>query len=91
MKELESVVIPFFEKYPLIGEKYQNFLLFREIVHRLSRKMHFTKNGFIETAKICFKMNRNGKYRKNSLETIINSLEESSETIRQTPHQKVRG
>lgn len=84
--DIRSTVIPFFEKYPLIGHKYDNFLLFKEIVHRLSEKMHFTKQGFIDIARLCFKMNRNGYYRKNSLETIISSLEEqSSETMRRAP------
>jgi len=85
MGDLLSVIIPFFDTYPLVGEKYQNFLLFREVVIRLSNKEHFTKQGFIEIVKLCFSMNRNGIYRKNSLETILSSLEKSSETIRQTP------
>lgn len=84
MDDLLSTIIPFFDTYPLVGEKYQNFLLFKEIVTKLSRKEHFTKQGFTEIVKLCFKMNRNGIYRKNSLETILSSLEKSSETIRQT-------
>lgn len=85
IQQLQDIVIPFFERYPLIGEKYSNFLLFKEIVFRLVEKQHFTKEGFIDIVKICFKMNRNGRYRKNSLETIIESLEQSSTTIRQIP------
>ncbi len=85
IKDLISVIIPFFDMYPLVGEKYQNFLLFKKIVIRLSKKEHFDKRGFEEVVKLCFKMNRNGYYRKNSLDTILFSLEKSSETIRQTP------
>jgi hypothetical protein len=85
ISELISIIIPFFDKYPLVGEKYQNFLLFKEIVIRLSKKEHFDKQGFVEIVKLCFRMNRNGYYRKNSLETVLSSLEKSSETIRQTP------
>ena len=85
IQQLKDIVIPFFEKYPLVGEKYENFSLFREVVNRLSERKHFTKQGFTKIVRLCFRMNRNGKYRRNSLETILGSLEKSSETIRQTP------
>lgn len=81
-KQLIGRIIPFFEQYSLIGEKHNNFSLFREIVFGLSQRKHFTKEGFVEMVKLCFQMNRNGKYRKYSLETILESLEQSSETIR---------
>ncbi len=85
IQQLKNVVIPFFQKYPMIGEKHKNFSIFKEVVFRLADKKHFTKQGFAEIVKLCFQMNRNGKYRRNSLETILNSLEQSSETIRQSP------
>ena len=84
IRDILTTVIPFFERYPLIGEKYNNFLLFKHIVAEISQKKHLTSKGFIELAKKAFQMNRGGKYRKNSLESIINSLEQSSETIRRT-------
>jgi len=84
IRDLRATVIPFFEQYPFVGEKYDNFLLFREIVNGLFREEHRTKDGFIKLAKIAFKMNRLGKYRKNSLEDITNSLGKSSETKRQS-------
>ena len=83
--DLLSIIIPFFDKYPLVGDKYKNFLLFKEIVLRFSRQEHLTKDGFIEMAKLCYKMNRNGYFRKRSLVEIISALEQSSETTRQTP------
>ena len=85
IRDLLGKVIPFFEKYPMVGEKHNNFLLFKEIVVGISLKEHLNPSGFIRLAKIAFKMNRLGKYRHNSLEDIINSLEQSSETIRQDP------
>ena|SRR3989344_4012452 len=87
IQQLKDIIIPFFDKYPLIGEKHKNFSLFKEVVFRLFEKKHFERQGFIEITKLCFQMNRNGKYRKNSLETILSSLEQSSTTIRQTPIQ----
>lgn len=82
--DISQKIIPFFEDYPLIGEKYQNFQLFKQIVLGIQKKEHLTKDGFIRLAKIAFQMNRLGRYRKNSLESILYSLEQSSETTRQT-------
>jgi hypothetical protein len=87
IRDLLSIVIPFLEQYPLIGEKYNNFLLFKEIVISISKKEHLTSFGLIKLAEIAFRMNRLGKYRKNTLEDIINSLDQSSETIRRAPAQ----
>ena len=80
IQTLINVVIPFFESYPLIGEKYQNFLLFKQIVLGLSKKEQSTIHGFIRLAKLAFQMNRNGKYRKHTFEFIVSSLKQSSET-----------
>lgn len=84
LRDLKTLVIPFFEKYPLLGEKYRNFRLFSLIVDGLLQGTHKTPEGFIQLAKIAFQMNRNGKYRKNKLTDIIKDLRLSSETTRQT-------
>jgi hypothetical protein len=87
IRDLLGIVIPFFEKYPLVGEKYNNFLLFKKIVVGVSLKKHLTSEGLRKLAIIAFQMNRSGKYRKNSLENIFYSLGQSSETLRQDPIQ----
>lgn len=83
-KDLVSKVIPFFESYPLIGRKRNDFMLFKLIVTGVSEKKHLKKEGFVDLVKLSFQMNRNGKYRRNSLDTILESLEKSPETKRQT-------
>lgn len=80
--DLIDVIIPFFDSYPLIGEKYNNFLLFKEIVTGLKQKEQCTQEGFKRLTTLCFQMNRHGYFRKISLETILSSLRQSSETIR---------
>ena len=89
ISDILDCVIPFFDRYQLVGEKYNNFLLFKQIVNGISLKEHLTKEGFVRLAKKAFRMNRNGKYRKNYLNIIIKSLEQSPETKSQT-HLKVR-
>lgn len=83
INDLITKVIPFFDKYRLIGEKYNNFLLFKDIVIRMGNKEHLTQSGFIKIAEKSFQMNRNGKYRKISLEEIMVSFAKSPTTIRQ--------
>src|SRR3989344_7260550 len=59
-RDLLGTVIPFFEDYPLVGEKYNNFLLFKEIVIGVSKKEHLKSDGLTRLAKIAFQMNRLG-------------------------------
>ena len=81
---LINTVIPFFEQYPLLGEKYQNFLLFKEIVRGLAKKEHLSIEGFTRLTKLAYQMNHNGKYRKNPMEYVLFQVKESSEAKRQT-------
>lgn len=82
--DLTDKVIPFFDKYFLLGEKYNNFLLFKEIVIGVAKKEHLDSKGFLHLAKLAFQMNKHGMHRKITLVEIQNSLTKSSETIRQT-------
>ncbi|TSC89949.1 MAG: Homing endonuclease LAGLIDADG/HNH [Microgenomates group bacterium Gr01-1014_5] len=78
-------VIPFFESYPIIGKKHQEFLRFKEVVEMLSRKEHKTTAGFKRIVEIAFSMNQRGKGRKHSKEEIFITLDQTSETTRRTP------
>jgi hypothetical protein len=45
LKEICNVIIPHFDKYPLITKKQVNYILFREIVMRMKAKEHLSKEG----------------------------------------------
>lgn len=45
LEELITVIIPFFDKYPLVSQKRADFLLFKEIIELMKSKEHFTKLG----------------------------------------------
>lgn len=77
--ELESIVIPFFERYPLVSGKREDFLKFREIVLIMQRKEHFTDAGFRTIVELAFSMNQRGKQRRYRIEDV---LAEPSETVR---------
>lgn len=45
LKEILTVVIPHFDKYPLITQKQADYLLFRQIVSMMERKEHLIKKN----------------------------------------------
>jgi len=45
LKDLTNVIIPHFERYPLITQKWADFELFKKIVDLMSRKEHLSIEG----------------------------------------------
>ncbi|SRR6266700_2223680 len=80
--ELESVIIPFFERYPLISRKHEDFLKWREVVRLMQLKAHRTDRGFQRIVELAFSMNQHGKQRRYHLEDV---LAKPSETVRRAP------
>ena len=78
-RDLESAIIPFFERYPLQSTKQDDFVKFRQVVLAMHSKAHRTDEGFRMIVMLAFSMNKNGKQRKYKLEDI---LAEPSETVR---------
>ena len=80
-RDLESVIIPFFEEHPLLIKR-DDFAKFSEAVRLMRRKAHRTSDGLRRIVELAFSMNHRGKQRKYRLEEV---LEEPSETARQAP------
>jgi LAGLIDADG endonuclease len=80
--DLGSAIIPFFDRYPLLSRKHEDFVKFREIVSLMERDMHRTNDGFRRIVRIAFSMNQRGRQRRYRLEEV---LEEPSETVRRAP------
>jgi hypothetical protein len=80
--ELESIIIPFFERHPLRSSKQGDFEKFRDVVLAMQRKEHLTRDGFVRIVKLAFSMNKRGKQRRYTIEEI---LAEPSETVRRAP------
>ncbi len=81
-RDLETIIVPFFETYPLRTSKRGDFLKFRDIVRSMQRKEHLTEAGYREIVTLAFSMNKRGKQRRYTIEDI---LPEPSETVRQAP------
>ncbi len=57
IKDLTEVIIPHFENYPLISQKWADFELFKRIVEILKRKEHLTIDGLQEIINIRASLN----------------------------------
>ncbi len=81
-------IIPFFTHQPLVV-KQADFLKFAAVVGLLTRKEHFTSEGFERAVRLAYAMNANGKQRTR---TIGEVLAGSSETARQAPlvHERLK-
>lgn len=67
--DLTTVIIPFFQKYPLKTAKQRDFELFCQVIDRMNNREHLTKDGLQTIARLVGKK----------------LFEESSETIRKAP------
>jgi len=81
LRELDEMVIPFFEQHPL-RVKNRDFAAFALIVRAMRRKEHLGSDGFARLVEVAYGMNANGKQRSRSLEEVLAG---SSETARQAP------
>jgi hypothetical protein len=76
--DLIGLIIPFFEDHPLRTAKQKDFEYFCQAISIMRADRHLTREGLIEIALLTEKMNR--KQRSRYLE--------SSEAIRQPPHDR---
>lgn len=54
----EECLIPFFDKYKIIGVKYEDYLDFKKVAQLMEKKAHLTIEGLEDIRKIKAKMNR---------------------------------
>lgn len=57
LSEITNVIIPHFEKYPLITQKQADFLLFKEVADLMNRKEHLTMEWLQKILNIRASMN----------------------------------
>jgi hypothetical protein len=55
--DLQKVIIPFFQKYPLRTAKRKNFELFSKGLREIEKGNHLTTKGIIRIAEMCQHMN----------------------------------
>ena len=71
LDHLQKIIIPFFEKYPLMTQKKFDFIKFKKIVNLMNQKKHLTLKGISEIIDIASKMNRQDKRVALEIQKII--------------------
>jgi hypothetical protein len=54
---LTTIIIPHFEKYPLLTKKSADFILFKQVVELMSKKGHLSMDGLNQILNIKASMN----------------------------------
>lgn len=72
VKELITVIIPHFNKYPLITQKQADFILFTDIIGLINDKQHLTEKGLLKILSI---KNSMGKGLNINMKTLYPNLE----------------
>ena len=60
LKNLEAVLIPFFEMHPLRGKKQKDFEIFKEIARLVKKKFHHTSKGIKLIKRLKKEMHKGG-------------------------------
>jgi hypothetical protein len=55
---ITNVILPHFEKYPLITQKHSDYLLFKKIVELMDKGEHLTKDGLIKIVNLKASLNK---------------------------------
>jgi hypothetical protein len=57
LKQIIKVIIPHFDRYPLLTQKLGDYLLFKNVVEMMKNKEHLTSNGVEKIVSIKASMN----------------------------------
>lgn len=77
ISDISKIVIPFFDRFPLLGKKAQDFQFFKEAVHQMLNKID---SSYIKILDLREKMNNGGK-RRYSRTRILRDYMPNSRTI----------
>jgi len=71
LDELQKVVIPFFEKYPLHTQKKFDFIKFKKVVKLMGQREHLSASGVVKIIDIASKTNREDKKKALAIKEMI--------------------
>ena len=58
IKDLLNIIIPHFEKFPLLTQKQLDFELFKQVVNLMKNKEHLTQDGLYKILRLKASLNR---------------------------------
>jgi hypothetical protein len=56
--DISEKIIPFFNKYPILGVKLKDFEDFKKVANLMEKRLHLTPEGLDQIKKIKLGMNR---------------------------------
>jgi hypothetical protein len=63
-KDINNIIIPFLDKYPLLTSKYLNYLDFKKAINLMLNKEHLTKEGINKFKILANQMNSKRSFSK---------------------------
>ena len=75
LRNLETVILPFFEKYPLVVKR-KDFEAFAAIVRSMRLKEHLTSEGFERLVRLAYGMNANRAGKSNGASQLSKYLQD---------------
>ena len=75
LDDLRRTIIPFFQKYPLLTAKKEDFSKFVEIHHLLTNGEMNNKEGLKRIIQIGYSMNTRGTGRKKTLQQVLHHID----------------
>lgn len=73
IRDITEKIIPFFQKYPLLTNKRNDFALFVEICNLIRTNHHLSRDGLIDIINLATQMNSSGT-RKYSREQLLDMV-----------------
>jgi hypothetical protein len=58
LSEITNIIIPHFDKYSLITQKYSDFIIFKNIVKLMNKGEHLNKDGLIKIINLKASLNK---------------------------------
>jgi LAGLIDADG endonuclease len=71
--DISTKIVPFFEKYPILGSKSKDFYDFVKVAELIQNKAHLTADGFEQIKQIKSGMNRGRKYNIYPFNNLLSS------------------
>src|SRR3989344_1488988 len=59
LEDLQSKIIPHFEKYQLEGRKKTDFNTFKQVINLMNKNKHLKKDGLLEITSLALSMTKN--------------------------------
>lgn len=77
LRDLNTIIIPFFQKSSLVTQKQNDFVLFAQVCSLMKQNKHLSKEGLREIIELAGSMNSSGK-KKYTKKDLLNILDKRS-------------